>query len=188
MPRLPLFPTLLVGLAVVIMVMLGIWQLQRATWKDGLIARYAAAPEQAAPVPWPQSDAAMEAALFRTSAFTCDRVLAVRQTAGTAFNGAKGWEHVARCAIDGTNREAEVALGWSTRPEAPRWTGGPVRGLIAPGGKLILDRPVPPLRALARPDPNDLPNNHLAYAGQWFFFALTALVIYLLALRGRRKV
>ncbi len=38
---------------------------------------------------------------------------------------------------------------------------------------------------MAPPDPNDLPNNHLAYAGQWFFFALTALVIYWLALRRR---
>ena len=40
---------------------------------------------------------------------------------------------------------------------------------------------------LAPPDPGDLPNNHLMYAGQWFFFALTALVIYLLALRKRRR-
>ena len=38
---------------------------------------------------------------------------------------------------------------------------------------------------MAAPDPRDLPNNHLAYAGQWFFFALTALVIYILALRRR---
>ena len=41
------------------------------------------------------------------------------------------------------------------------------------------------LEQLAAPDPNDLPNNHLMYAGQWFFFALTALVIYVLALRKR---
>jgi surfeit locus 1 family protein len=32
-----------------------------------------------------------------------------------------------------------------------------------------------------------LPNNHLMYAGQWFFFALTALVIYVLALRKKRR-
>ena len=35
------------------------------------------------------------------------------------------------------------------------------------------------------PDPTLLPNNHLAYAGQWFFFALTALVIYVMVLRKR---
>ena len=45
--------------------------------------------------------------------------------------------------------------------------------------------PVGASSPLAAPDPRDLPNNHLAYAGQWFFFALTALVIYILALRRR---
>jgi surfeit locus 1 family protein len=41
------------------------------------------------------------------------------------------------------------------------------------------------LQPNARPDPNDIPNNHLSYAVQWFLFALTALVIYGLALRKR---
>ena len=40
---------------------------------------------------------------------------------------------------------------------------------------------------MAAPDPGDLPNNHLAYAGQWFLFALAAAVIYVLALRRRRR-
>jgi surfeit locus 1 family protein len=62
-----------------------------------------------------------------------------------------------------------------------------VRGVIAPGGVLQAAQPVAGLAPLAPPDPSDLPNNHLAYAGQWFFFALTALVIYVLALRRRRK-
>jgi surfeit locus 1 family protein len=30
-----------------------------------------------------------------------------------------------------------------------------------------------------------VPNNHLSYAIQWFFFATTAVVIYVLALRKR---
>ena len=38
---------------------------------------------------------------------------------------------------------------------------------------------------LAAPDPRDVPNNHLSYAVQWFLFALTAVVIYILALRKR---
>ena len=41
------------------------------------------------------------------------------------------------------------------------------------------------LLPLERPDPSDLPNNHIAYAWQWFLFALTALVIYGLAVRKR---
>ena len=64
-------------------------------------------------------------------------------------------------------------------------------GIIAPGGEAggvlhAAQRPAG-LQPLAPPDPGDLPNNHLAYAGQWFFFALTALVIYILALRRRGR-
>ena len=45
----------------------------------------------------------------------------------------------------------------------------------------------PPLRPSAAPGPETISNNHLAYAGQWFFFALAAAVIYLLALRRRGR-
>ena len=38
---------------------------------------------------------------------------------------------------------------------------------------------------LGRPDIGLVPNNHLAYAGQWFFFAAVAALIYLVALRRR---
>jgi surfeit locus 1 family protein len=41
------------------------------------------------------------------------------------------------------------------------------------------------LEPLAAPDPANVPNNHLSYAVQWFFFAATALLIYALALRKR---
>jgi surfeit locus 1 family protein len=186
MPRLPILPTLLVAAAVATMIWLGVWQLHRADWKEALLARYAQAQGIAAPVPWPHGDKAMEESLFRTTGFTCERVLSVRSTAGTAASGAKGWAHVARCAIGGGG-EAEVALGWSADPETPAWAGGVVHGVLSPGGKLVIDQPVAPLQKLAPPDPNDLPNNHMAYAVQWFLFALTAVVIYLLALRRRAK-
>ena len=55
----------------------------------------------------------------------------------------------------------------------------------AVGARLVADPPVAGLGANARPDPSDIPNNHLAYAVQWFLFAFTALVIYALALRKR---
>jgi len=42
--RLPVIPTIMVVLAVAAMIGLGIWQLQRAQWKEGLIARYGHAP------------------------------------------------------------------------------------------------------------------------------------------------
>jgi len=62
-----------------------------------------------------------------------------------------------------------------------------VMGVVAPGPRLVADPPMAGLEASARPDPSELPNNHLSYAGQWFLFALVALVIYGLALRKRLK-
>ena len=41
------------------------------------------------------------------------------------------------------------------------------------------------LTANGRPTPDSVPNNHLAYAWQWFMFAGVATIIYALALRGR---
>ena len=82
-----------------------------------------------------------------------------------------------------------VTLGWSNIPAPPPWDGGEVAGTIAPMGKtgvrVVADPPLAGLSANARPDPANLPNNHWSYAIQWFAFALTALVIYVLALRKR---
>ena len=187
--RWPIVSTLVVAAAVATMIGLGVWQLQRAEWKADLIARYNRAQAMSSNVPWPRTGDAMERSLFRWSQFDCQRVLEVRSTAGTSIRGEKGWAHVARCALDGGG-EAEVALGWSRTPAQPlQWAGGPVSGSIAPGGTFggTLRASMPPerLQPLAPPDPGDLPNNHLMYAGQWFFFALTALVIYVLALRKK---
>src|SRR3546814_8511869 len=41
MRRFPLIATLIVALAVAAMIGLGVWQLQRMTWKDGLLNSYA---------------------------------------------------------------------------------------------------------------------------------------------------
>lgn len=182
--RVPILPTLVVAAAVAAMIALGVWQLHRADWKNALIARYTQAQTMSAAVPWPRTDAEREQSLFRWSGFTCRRVLGIRTTAATSAAGAHGVAQIARCAIDGGG-EAEVALGWSTPERTVTWAGGAVAGVIAPGGALHASQPLPGLERLAPPDPNDLPNNHLMYAGQWFFFALTALVIYVLALRKR---
>ncbi len=187
--RLPLMPTLLVGAAVAAMIALGVWQLQRAEWKEGLLARYRQAQAMSASVPWPETEAAMEASLFRWSGFDCAQVTGVRTTAARSARGESGVAQVVRCGLLGGG-EAEAALGWSLPTEIVEWTGGPVTGVIGPGGEFggILYAAQNPagLQPLAPPDPESLPNNHLAYAGQWFFFALTALVIYVLALRRRR--
>jgi len=188
--RIPILTTLVVVAAIATMIALGVWQLRRAEWKTGLIARYTQAQAMSANVPWPRDEAGMEQALFRWSQFDCERVLGIRTTAATSAAGDSGVAQVAHCEIDGGG-EAEVALGWSRPTQQIAWHGGRVSGVIAPGGTLggmlHASPPAPALEPLAPPDPGDLPNNHLAYAGQWFFFALTALVIYVLALRKRWK-
>jgi surfeit locus 1 family protein len=186
--RPPIVATLVVGAAAALMIALGIWQLRRADEKEGLLARYATAETMSSAVPWPSSVSEREQALYRHSALGCVEVLAVRETAGRSAEGQAGWAHVARCRL-AEGGEAEVALGWSREPHAPAWQGGQVTGFVAPAGegvRLVAAPPQAGLAQLARPDPGDQPNNHLSYAVQWFFFALTAVVIYVLALRRRQ--
>jgi len=185
--RWPILPTLIVFAAVATMVGLGVWQLQRAQWKADLKAQYASVLDSSAQVSWPRDPADFEAALYRRSSVVCDRVLRIDGLAGRSAEGRAGLAQVAACMLDGGG-EGAVALGWSGTPDLPQWNGGEVSGIIGPAGngiRLIADPPVAGLEPLAKPDPADLPDNHLAYAGQWFFFALTALAIYVLALRRR---
>ncbi|MGB3738753.1 MAG: SURF1 family cytochrome oxidase biogenesis protein [Pontixanthobacter sp.] len=184
--KVPVISTIAVGLAVVIMIALGVWQLGRADEKTAMLARYGAVSQDAAVQPYPANEADIQANLYRPVTARCATVLSMRGTAGTNAVGAKGWSHVARCVFD-TEQEAEVALGWSRSSRTPDWDGGTVTGTLAPGGRIVADPPLAGLGPLARPDPADLPNNHLAYAGQWFLFALTALVIYVVALRVRTR-
>jgi surfeit locus 1 family protein len=186
--RLPLLPTLIVAAAVAAMISLGVWQLRRLQWKEALLARYHQAQTMNSDVPWPRNKAAMEEALFRHSSVTCERVLGMRGTAGTNAQGDSGMAWIADCEVDGGGK-AEVAIGWARPPREHTWSGGTVSGLIGPGGKysgmLYAAQSPPGLQPLAPPDPASVPNNHLSYAIQWFFFAATAIVIYLLALRKR---
>ena len=193
--RLPLIPTLLVLLAMAVMVRLGLWQLDRMDQKDAQIASYAAAIRQSAVVTDPPFTGLDEALLYRRVAFTCPKVASWRTTAGRSADNRDGIIQVARCEwTDGSPAKphaVEVEAGWANNPAAPAWQGGAVTGVYVPGGllgyKVVADPPLAGLAANARPDPNDLPNNHWSYAMQWFLFALTALVIYALALRKRLK-
>lgn len=184
--RVPIVSTVIVLAAVLTMVALGVWQLQRKGEKEALIARYEQAQAMSVDVAWPEPGES-EQALFRHARIECREVKGIDSIAGRSLTGSAGWAHIARCTHAGTG-VADVALGWSRTPDAPDWRGGEVGGMIAPYGetvKLISDNGQAGLEPLARPSPSDLPNNHLAYAGQWFLFALTALVIYFLALRRR---
>lgn len=187
MSKWPVIPTILVALAVATMIGLGNWQLQRKAEKEALLARYEAAsglPE----VAWPAVPDPEALPLFRRSALMCVRAIKIEAVSGTSISGKAGFAHIASCQTGGAEGPgARVAIGWSERPESPKWTGGAVRGIIAPEGpqliKLVATEPLAGLQRLAPPSPEQIPNNHLLYAIQWFIFALAALVIYVLALR-----
>lgn len=185
---LPVIATVIVLAAVATMIGLGLWQLDRRAQKEALLQRYAAAQTLSAEVPWPSTPEGQREALFRRTTIDCradgkDAPLAGHNRAGTL-----GWAHTVTCVLPEGGR-AEVVLGWS-RDLAPRaWSGGTVRGLIAPGAgdavRLIADPPLARLEPMATPDPESIPNNHWSYAIQWFLFAGVALLIYGLALRKR---
>lgn len=193
--RVPVIPTILVLLAVAVMIRLGFWQLDRMHQKDAQIASYTAAIRQPAVIDSPAFAGLDEALLYRRVSFACPRVASWRTTAGRSAENRDGITQVARCEwSDGSPAKphaVEVEAGWSNNPASPAWNGGAVTGVYVPGGllgyKVVADPPLAGLVANARPDPNDLPNNHWSYAVQWFLFALTALVIYGLALRKRLK-
>ncbi len=186
--RIPLLPTLVVLAAVAVMVWLGVWQLQRLHWKEDLLAKYIAAQSSTAVQPWPHNGIVpLSYSQVRTD---CLKVTAQSAISGQNVAKRPGWAHVVDCEVAGGGR-AKVILGWSLRPDPVTWPGGAMAGTYFDKGELgvviVADPPLAGLAANARPDPRDLPNNHLSYAVQWFLFALTALVIYALALRKRLK-
>lgn len=188
MKRLPLVPTLLVAAAVIVMIGLGVWQLQRAAEKKALLARYAAAQDQPA-IALPQVPDPANPPLYRRASAFCLRVTDWTAVSGRNVKGDAGWVHVASCARGAEGPGFQAVMGWSATPDAPKWTGGPVEGVVGPDRthivKLVARTPAPGLAAAAPPSLDDVPDNHRLYAAQWFFFAAAAVVVYWLALRRR---
>ena len=182
--RIPIIPTILVLAAMATMIALGFWQLQRREEKARLRERYQAAAASDAPVPFPRDDAQAKETLYRRSTLDCASVSKISAMSGRNAADEPGWAITARC---GNAGGALVILGWSREPVTPDWRGGVVSGVIASGPRLVADPPQAGLEANAHPDPADIPDNHLAYAIQWFFFAASAGVIYVLALRKRQR-
>ena len=180
--RVPILPTVIVAAAIATMIALGFWQLDRMGEKEALIARAEQALAIEEQVRFPATSEEREALLYRRTTVPCDRVEGVTTTAGRSARNVSGVAHRATCRLGGAET-VSVDLGFSRDPAPVDWAGGEVTGIIAPGDRIVAIEPVAGLQPLATPDPRDLPNNHLAYAGQWFFFALTALVVYVLALR-----
>ncbi len=189
--RIPIIPSLLVAAAVAVMIGLGVWQLQRAQWKEALLAGYEGA-SAATPIGWPATAARGEEYYFRRASGYCLQPVQWRSTAGRNLKGDAGWSFIASCRTGGGEGPGmEVDMGWSKVSRSPQWGGGEVSGIIAPDEKhiirLVSSRAAPGLQPSAPPSPETIPNNHMLYALQWFFFAIAAGVIYALALRRRRR-
>ena len=202
MKRIPILPTILVGLAVAAMIALGVWQLQRRAEKEALLVRYArnvTLPRIVFPA-IPVDDTL----LFRRASAFCLKPVSFAIEGGRNARGGTGWRQIAQCRTGAEGPGFAVQLGFGKDPHAkPDWAGGPVRGYIshapdhAPivaaafggGGPktlmLVADPPLAGLDANPGPDLSAVPNNHLAYAVQWFVFAALAALIYGLALRRR---
>jgi len=192
MRRLPLIPTIIVAAAVAAMIALGIWQLQRARWKESLIAQYAEA-EKAPPIAFPTAPTAdARLPLFRHATGVCLRVVGQRAMAGENLAGEPGYVHILDCATGAEGPGMAVEVGWSKNPNAKvNWGGGPVTGVIGPDRRsrmrLVAASAPQGLEPSAPPSLASIPNNHRSYALQWFSFALIALIIYGLAVRNRLK-
>lgn len=204
MKRVPILATLVVLLCAGAMIALGIWQLHRADEKAALLAHYKAAsalPEMAYPAVAHGDDV-----LFRRAAGLCLEPLSPRIEGGLSAKGEAGWRHLVSCRTGAEGPGMTVDIGWSKSFDIKSgWQGGPVSGVIsrefdrrslfaralgqgqAPGLMLVASQPAPGLEASAPPSLADVPNNHMAYAVQWFVFAGIALIVYALALRRRLR-
>jgi surfeit locus 1 family protein len=190
--KIPVFPTLLVGAACTVMIGLGVWQMQRSAWKSELLAQYGRAQSLPA-MSFPQVPITDNPPLFRKSAIMCLSVMRWDASAGRSRDGVPGWSHFAQCRTGAEGPGVKVDIGWSKSPASPKWSGGAVNGVIGSDTqqivRLVSDTPLEPgFKASASPSLDDIPNNHLAYAVQWFLFAAIAAIIYGLALRRRSTV
>jgi len=190
--KLPLIPTIVVAIAIAAMIGLGVWQLQRAKWKEGLLHRYAGAGNLP-PIAFPGGPLTDEQLpLFRHATGVCLRPVSRRTVPGEGSSGEPGYVHIVDCVTGAEGPGMSVAVGWSKNPKAPiDWRGGPVSGIIAPDSKtrirLVAGTAPEGLEPVAPPAASSVPNNHRSYAIQWFAFALIAAIIYVLALRMRWK-
>ncbi|WP_448662309.1 SURF1 family protein [Sphingomonas sp. CJ20] len=204
MPRFPVIPTIVVALAIAAMIALGVWQLDRRAEKHAALAQFAANLDK--PVLAFPGTAAGDAYLFRRATAACPSPTGWRSQGGRSASGTNGWRQIATCRAEAGQPPLLVDMGVSPDPGfKPAWQGGPVTGTIthAPNhqpllaamfGKaaprtlmLVSDTAAPGLAPTARPDVSSVPNNHLAYAVQWFLFAGVAGIIYVLALRLRAR-
>ena len=200
MRRLPVLPTILVAAAVALMIGLGVWQMQRAAWKERLLAEYA----QAAALPALDLDPLIVRDAGRLPPLAFRRVLVTCRAdgvkpdlrGGSSRQGSGGYSYFIPCrpGADGLAGRLIVNAGWTALPDNSRRLS--LDGLVAgrlgaveEGEPIILTSAsaAPPLQPSMALTAESIPNNHRAYVFTWFAFAATAIVIYMLALRRRGR-
>ena len=203
------FAGIIVAAAVATMIALGLWQLQRSS-ENSARMEYYETNQLLAPVALASVRSDDPRNLFRTVTAPCFQpsgwqVDSGRSVADAATDNA-GWRHIVTCAAQSDQPIFLVVIGVSDDPLArPSWTGGVVTGTLITEpqrsgllGRLFRSAPslrpmvvardaAPGLLPSLQPDPSSLPDNHIAYAVQWFIFAFAAALIFLLALRGRLR-
>jgi len=192
--RIPKLATVIVLAAVALMIGLGVWQLQRAKWKAGLIAHYAAA-DKLPPIAFPTVHLhSSQLPLFRHATGVCLRIVGHRAVGGENRAGEPGYSQIVDCSTGAEGPGMSVEVGWSKDPNAKiHWAGGPVSGVIAPDRlhrmRLVAASAPPGLEPSKVPDVSSVspitPAGHRGYAWTWFGLAAIALVTYVLAVRKR---
>ena len=178
----------MVAIAIPLMIALGFWQLDRLAWKEDLLADLQRAPALPA---LDLNQAGVPPESFRRASITCRIVGQPVAVIGRSMNGRTGYSYRIPCASTGSENSVLLDLGWAPRPDTAERVAlrGRYEGLLvdrlregAAGEHrfvLIPARPVlSALEASAPPQIGGIPNNHRAYAVQWFAFAGVLALIY----------
>jgi surfeit locus 1 family protein len=192
--RVPVLASLVVAAALAVLIGLGVWQLQRAKWKEGVLAHYGQA-EKLPPITWPTIPLkSNQLPFFRHATGMCLRPVGKRAMGGENLQGDPGYVQIVDCATSAEGPGMSVELGWAQDPNAKfNWPGGLVSGVIVPdrrtGMRLVAATSPPGLQPSKVPDAKTAsavtPAGHRLYAATWFSLAAIALIIYGFALRKR---
>jgi surfeit locus 1 family protein len=202
MMRLPVIPTIITAAGILILCGLGRWQLDRREWKADLIAR-AEAASSLPPVTPAEFRAAMAGDIsvqYRSAAIGCHagprKPYDLRP--GSSYTGTSGYFVVVSCRPNDLPPDIVAVAGWTRRVDAQDLTlelDHELTGVVIenPYGKapdrprfmLIPDAAIAPLARPAQPQASELPDNHLAYALQWFGLAVALAAVYGVWLRRR---
>lgn len=176
----------MVVLALPILVSFGVWQLQRAQWKEALLADLAR--NSSAPLLDLGTGPIPETAQFRLVRLTLDCPGgAATLRAGRNLQGQSGYSALIDCKAGATTVTRDT--GWAPRPDAvtlPSVSAAFEGRLVKGAGDswlLVQSSAEAPLVPSASPGLETISNNHLSYAVQWLSFAAILAIIYGLWLR-----